>query len=376
MFAKKFLALLLAGGMTLALAACTPPEGTGGGTGGGEQQEHFTNAPDGWVEALTDSDFSQGLYVYGVDSRYHATNPWYILDTDAENRVDSVWKLAQWGCFVNYFLDEELWPRGYSSYEENDAYYVYPATEANNTLSADGWVNIRNNTNNVSVNAQTGAIKLYADTRAEYGVTPAYTDAPRASNPRKDGEAWPHLLIEQNIAGNVTLADLSGVYFDIGFTVQVCEDHTENKNTGLHSAQLLWYVLVQCIDQEKDSFGDFYWFGIPIVDARDGSTDYYVPPYSGLDGGKGDATGAMIYNVSNYDFVEGGVQLGTKYEVSVDFYEEITAAFSELQQNDYFSDCDLSDMRIYSTNFGWEIPGTYNVGVDVDWLSIKYVLNA
>lgn len=371
---KKLAALLLAGGMALALCACTQSNPSDE-TGGDEQEEHFTNAPDGWVEALTDPDFSQGLNVYGVDSRYHATNPWYILETDPDNNTESVWKLAQWGCFVNYFLDDDLWPRGYGSYEENEVYYEYPATEANYSLSSDGWAVIQNETNQFSVNAQTGAFKLYADARAEYGVTPAYTDAPRASDPRADGEAWPHLLIEQNIASGATLADLSGVYFDIGFTVQVCEDYTRNKQEDMHTAQLLWYVLIQCVDSTKASFGDFYWFGIPILDARDGTTDYYVPASNALDGGKGDSTGAMICNVSNYDFIDGGVELGKKYEVSVDFYDKIVQAFRSLQENDYFTDCDLSDMRIYSTNFGWEIPGTYKVGVDVDWLSIKYVMS-
>ncbi len=368
---KKLFAFLAAAVFALNLCACGKNDGKGKESENGDGG-HFTNAPTNYTEALTDTDFSQGFTIYGVDSRYHSTNAWATFDTDSDNTADPVWKIAQWGCFSHYFLDSERWPRGYDSLEGNE-HYVYPAADLRYATDSDGYVRIANDTSSISVNSKTGSVKLYCDARNEYGVTPRYCEKPRISAPRAEGEAWPHLLIEQSIAGTTSLADVSGVYFDMGFTMRVCEDYTEPKLASRHTAQFQWIISVQCCNSARDSYGESFWFDIPIVDARDGSTEYKTTAASFEDNGKDDSTGNMICSVSNYDFIDGGVTLGKKYEVSVNMYDKITEAFRSLQRGGRFSDCELSDMRIFSTNIGWELPGTYNVGVDIDYVSMKYI---
>ena len=357
--AVLFLALCFTGGAAACGGTESPPDD-------GKTEEHFTNAPAGATEALYDKSFDYGLNVFGVDSRYHSTSPWYQLKPDAASLEDPIWKLGQWGCFVNYFLDREL------TFVEGSVEYSYPATDANLT-EEDGWVTISNPTSSVSVNTSSGSVKLYQDTREEYGVTPAYAEAPRASLPRKDGEAWPHLIIEQNIVSNTALADLKGVYFDMGFTLTKCDDYTPDKNESLHSAQFQWIISIECFNTEKSSYRDMYWFDIPIVDARTGDTSAKTEEFAHYDGGKEDATGSLIYGISNYDFVDGGVEIGEKYEVSVDLYDKIVASFEYAQSEGLFTDCTLADMRIATTNIGWEVTGVYDVGVDIEYLSMKYV---
>lgn len=369
---KRITMFILAAALACSVCGC----GNGNdnpGDGGGKKEEHFTNAGSEYVEALTDTDFSQGFNIYGVDSRYHATNPWATFDTVEGNTVDPVWHISQWGCFTNYFLDGERWKRGYDSHEGNE-HYVYPATEMNYKRESDGFVSISNPTSHISVNPSTGSVKLYCDAREEYGATPAYCSFPRISAPRAERQAWPHLLIEQSIAGSVSLADISAAYFDMGFTMKVCEDYTEPKVASRHTAQFQWIICVQCCNSSLDAYGEAFWFNIPIVDARDGTCEYRTQASSGLDSGKDDSTGNMIYSVSNYDYTGGAVSLDKKYELSVDMYGKITEAFGSLKKSGRLNGCELSDMRIFSTNIGWELPGTYNVGVDIDYVSLKYVM--
>lgn len=359
---KRPMTCLLAFALFFALAGCTPAENTSGS----EAEKPFTNAPEGAVEALYDPEFAFGFNIFGVDSRYHSTSPWYQLKIDESSVEDPIWKIGQWGCFVNYFLDSE------KTYLEDGKEFTYPATDAHAQTEGD-WKTISNPTSTISVNAKTGSVKLYQDTRQEYGVTPSYCDSPRASLPRKEGEAWPHLIIEQNIVSNTSLGELEGIYFDMGFTLTKCDDYTPDKNTSLHSAQFQWIISIECFNPEKTSYRDYYWFDIPIVDARYGETTYKTDPFANYDGGKEDSTGNLIYGISNYDFIDKGAEVGKENAVSVDLYDAIAQSFVYAQSEGLFTDCTLEDMRIATTNIGWEVTGVYDVGVDISYLSMKYV---
>jgi len=71
--------------------------------------------------------------------------------------------------------------------------------------------------------------------------------------------------------------------------------------------------------------------------------------------------------------ISGGIEAGRHYTVSVDLYPHLLASFERMRQEGYYADCTLSDMRISTTNIGWELPGTFDAGVEVDYLSVKYV---
>ena len=337
----------------LALGAC----------GCGPQESEAGGEDDRLVEALYDPDFAMGLNLFGVDSRFHAANPWEVWRFDEDSFEDPIWKLGTWGCFVNYFLDTE------STFVESGVSYTYPARPLS-VSEKDGFYTISNPTNTVSVNPTTGSVKLYQDAREEYGKTPAYADAPRLSNPRKNGEAWPHLLVEQNIVQNVRLSEVEKIYFDTEFCVTKCDDYTPNKDNGLHTAQFQWIVSVKCVNPNSAFYNKYYWFDVPLYNAN--------VPHNGegahFDGGKEDATGMLIYTVDNYDFVDGGVKIGETYAPRVDLYPQLVKAFAAAQENGLFTDCTLADMKLDTTNVGWENPGTYDTGVDIGHLSIQYLM--
>lgn len=330
-------------------------------SGGGEGHRHFSNAPETAKELLFDTNFEYGFDIFGLNN-YHTVLPWAKLLTSDNDALDPAWRIAQWANYVNYFLEKDKTVTETGGEVRYAANWTEPEEK-------DGWLTISNLTSTVSVNPDTGSFSLFCDSSREYGVTPSYAQAPKMHNPRQAFEDWPHLLLEQYIPAGTSLGDWEAVWFDIAFTVKKAENLTPNYNPGLHTAQFSWIFTMTCDNRSKPSHGKGYWFTLPLYDYR-----YKVIKASFMeDGGKESATGDMMYGLSNEVAVPGGIEAGRHYTVSVDLYPHLLASFERMRQEGYYADCTLSDMRISTTNIGWELPGTFDAGVEVDYLSVKYV---
>ena len=348
---KKLLSSLLAFSLLFCVSACET------------QPDTPTNPQDEYVELLYDASFSRGFNLYGPDSRYHATSPWerFTLDSAA----DPFWKLASWGCFVNYYLDRAL------TVTEDGKTYSYPARPVSVTENGGAYA-LSNPSYTVKVNPRTGYLSLKLDSSAEYGVTPSYTDAPRISSPRKANEAWPHLLIEENIADPVTVAEMSELVFSLDFSVTEAECLMSDSqfDKSLHTAQITWFISVACINPASAFYNRYIWFGLPVYDYR-----YPVPSYNEsahFDGGKDDATGMLIYNPPRAEYLGEEIEIGERYAFSKDMLPKIARAFEIAKEKGVFTDCTLSDMRVVNTNIGWELPGTFSAAFEIYNMSIKY----
>ena len=320
-----------------------------------------TNAPEGYTEALFDRRYNYGVNILGLNN-YHTVLPWAKIYPHGEQELDPYWRLAQWGYYNNYFLQKD------ASYTETNGVINYTKNWTEPVKDGD-WITISNKASTVSLNIATGGFKLYTDVREEYGVTPPYATHPIISNPRRAGEDWPHLLMEQAIPCPLTLGDITATYFDIAFTVEKAENHTPNYNTSLHTAQFSWIFTISCVNRSSPSYGKGYFFSLPLYDYR----TKIIPASFMVDSGKESATGDMMYGLCNEDMVKGGVEVGTRYECSVNLYEQLKASFERMQGDGNFNNCTLSDMRINTTNIGWELPGTFDVGLEVEYISLKYI---
>lgn len=347
---KKFLALVLILCLCGMTAACSEaPDGPD--PSGGED----------YIELLTDKNFARGFNLFGPESRFHATDYWEQLFF--ESTADPFWKLATWGCFNNYFLDRDL------TVTEEGKTYTYPKNPLNTVKEGD-WYTISNPSVTVKANPTQGSLVLSLDSSQEYGKTPAYTDAPRLSSPRKSGEAWPHLLIEQNIVSSLTLDQVEEAVFSLDFNVSKVERlmSDEEFDSSLHTAQITWFVSIACINPMSQFYNQYIWFGVPIY-------DYRFPSMSEsfhIDGGKEDATGMLIYGSPTEDYLPDGVEVGKRISFQHDFYPNMQRAFNVARERGLFADCTLADMRIINTNLGWELPGTFDATFELYGMSIQY----
>ncbi len=191
---------------------------------------------------------------------------------------------------------------------------------------------------------------------------------------RREGEAWPHLLIDQDLSDrDLDLSALEYLRFSLDFCIEACECRMQKDefDPTLHTAQFQWYCTLRNQNRNSPDFGDTIWFGLQFYDAR-------MPRPGGtiqVDGGKEDASGFAIYCVEYDKFLSEPVKIGEKYSVRFDLLPEICTAIGKVKKFEgvrSFRNTNMSDLRVTSMNLGWELPGTYDVRSWFSGLSLNY----
>ncbi len=218
----------------------------------------------------------------------------------------------------------------------------------------------------LSVNVKTGDISLTLNAEAEYE-----TD-------RKEGEPWPCILIEQSWFGGdlIRVADLSELTMRMDYTVTKLEDKMHGApHAGLHCAQLVWYVTLQNRNLDSPDYGKYIWFGLCLYDNRLAGTVSAL--YAAEDGGKEENTGAFIYQPSSSDWSPTGrvANVKEKMQIRFDLRKAAKEAYDLAIARNYLGGTKFEDLYIGSTNFGFEVTGTYNVSADISNLGIIWQQN-
>ncbi len=187
--------------------------------------------------------------------------------------------------------------------------------------------------------------------------------------PRKQGENWPHLLMEQHFISPVKLDDIAGLLYNINTQLIYCDNKMSagTMKEDLHTAQITLFLSVQNLTQNSKGYRDFIWFGLPLYDYR----YKMVPAYKAQDAGKGDASGKYIYSLASQDLSTESVHTKNWVHMSNDIYPHITQAFKEAKAKGYLVDTEWKDLRIASMNLGWELPGTFDAGIQWKALTLK-----
>lgn len=192
-------------------------------------------------------------------------------------------------------------------------------------------------------------------------------------SPRKNGEAWPSLLLECDFT-KITAKKIAS-FERLVYSMDVRINYAENKmgkdfNSSMHTGQTTAYFTVQNLNRESKGYGDYIWFGIPIFDAR-----YEFPTaFHMQDGGKADATDKLIYVMGGPEFLRTYYDKNPKDKewahCQINILEHIKAALKVAHLNGFMKDTTYEDMRIGAFNIGWEIQGTFNCSMDIKNISL------
>ncbi len=283
------------------------------------------------VSVLGDHRFEKGLSLKGTNSSTSPTGK-YIYPFGGEQE-QSVWELAEWGS--KYQLSQEQ-------------------------LETVGETKIYRDPGKAISFAQQGS-----------HVTMTVTASQEYDAPRKNNEAWPHLLIEQAIPSKPLLKALKGLLlqFDGRLVQNEMKMTAEQFDPGLHTAQFQLFLNVQDLNPESPAYGDYLWFGIPFYDYRHRQAEVYAAQ----DVGKGDATGKFIYSLANTDFMEGSYHDGEWIRVEKDLYPFIMKALEIAKERGYLKNSALEDFRVSGMNLGWEVPGTFDVSFEFKEFDLKAI---
>lgn len=194
------------------------------------------------------------------------------------------------------------------------------------------------------------------------------TDLYYQGKPAVQGDYWPHLLIEQdNFSQSMESSkDMAFLSCDadrlvLSMDIRLMEFvETPIDGDWVRAAQFLMYFYVKGTDTH-----DFCWFGVQLFDSRQDRTGHYV----GYDGGKADASGAMIYSIgSKYAYRNSGRTLyrnkqpdigGEWVHVEIDLKPYLEDMLKKGLADGYFTVDSLSELYIGGMNVGWETIGTF-----------------
>ena len=211
-------------------------------------------------------------------------------------------------------------------------------------------------------NAETKAIDLIYRASVDY-------DTPRVGD-----QGWSHMLLEQNFANPPLISALSEVHVAMDFTInQMDLKMTEEEyNFNLHTAQLVWFITLTNMSDTYGTPGDYIWFGVPLYDARGMAREDTVQYDKG--------TAHYIYGVAVHNYMDEYIESSTfdtdylpiQTDIKFDYniYPLFKSAFEQVQASGGMQGARFEDMAVTYMNMGWEIPGTYDVGVTIRGMDI------
>lgn len=281
-------------------------------------------------ELIEDNHFHRGFILWepkpGQHVRYGELNGF-----DAKTKP--VWGLSQWSSKL-------------------------PLEAAALTRSTDGALVCSNSAKSIVLgpNGTTKAdFSMAVNTGAEYGATA-----------RKSGEPWVHLLVEQEFDPPAPLKSISAAKLHVEARLLRSRNlHRNDYTTGLHAAQFQIFFTVQNRNRESPGHGDLLWFGIPIYDNR----HRFVPEFKAQDFG---GTAKFIFTPEGKTFTSASAHDGGWVVIERDLLPLMREALETAWARGFLKDSkQFEDYSIGGMNMGWELPGTFDVEMQVRNLSLK-----
>jgi len=285
------------------------------------------------LEVIADKNFNNGIHLLGTNSAN--ASPITQLYPFGKTGAEPNWTLAQWGSNFNLIDVKPKVVSGKTSYEDPGKRISFEAKD------------------------KTVLVSMEIIGSNEY------------PSPRKDNQDWPHLLLGQEVKSKVRLSKMQSLQYNIDARLMYDENKMGSTlNPKLHTSQVSFYLAVQNINEKSATYGDFFWFGLPLYDHRYRD----IKEYAEQDLGKADATKKFILNVAAKDLFTGPLQDKQWVSIKKNIYPLLLNAFKKAQERGFLRGTQFSDLGIGSMNFGWEVPGTFDCGLQFKNLGLTAIL--
>ncbi len=282
------------------------------------------------VSILGDPAFAGGLALKRAGGP-----PAGVLRPFGPGATTAIWELAEWGS-------------------------GHMLSEADRTEQGD-WRRYANAGKKIEFMAVDGGVSTVMDVyaSAEY------------DHPRKPGQPWPHLLVEQSFPDKPLLSAIDGVMLSFEGKLGFARSRMAQGeyDAGLHAAQFQLFITVQDLDTASARHGDYLWFGIPFYDSRYEQSEVYAAQ----DVGKDDATGKFIYSMASADFMSGTFHSGDWIRIEKDILPNILNAFALAQDRGYLTGTTIDGFGLTGMNLGWEVPGTFDVRFEIKEFDLSVI---
>lgn len=285
------------------------------------------------VSLLGDHNFEAGLYLKGDVSG--APSAGAVLYPFGKKSDKPIWQLAEWAS--KYLLHQsDMVEKDGAKWYENKGKLISFVHEGNTTK-----------------------VRMDVKASAEY------------DHPRKSGEDWPHLLIEQEFITKPFLKYIDQLVLNFEGRLVDCVSQMPpgSFDAGLHTAQFQLFITLQNLNPQSPSYGELVWFGVPFYDYR----NYQQEVYAAKDIGKGDATGMFIYSLGTTDYMQGSFHDGNWIKIEKNLKPLMVRAFDIAKERGYLKGAYIDDIRVSGMNLGWEVPGTFDAGFEFRGFDLNYL---
>ena len=288
------------------------------------------------VEIFDDIEFNHVFGLKGLDSTITGQNVFGELKWDGAKPGHS-WTITEW----------------------NSAHLLKDEVIAIKTVNSG--IHFKNESKSVVLYPGKNMISLKTLCSKEY-------KAPRKSHT----DPWIHLLLEQKVPENrsVFLADVAHMFVELEFEIPFDKNMMTEKefNPDMHTSQVSWYFTIENAASEKLDFEgrpDYYWFGLPLYDHRFGI-------FKGEDIQYDRGTQKLIYKMDESSYIKDDkIQIGKTYSFKIDIIENLKKGFDLTKKEGWLKGAEWKDMKIGSTNIGWENPGTLDSEFFIKKISVK-----
>lgn len=292
------------------------------------------------VQLFRDHNFEQG---FGLKSVVEGASPVVVGVLDCGKKdVNSRWRIAQWWSrFSLEGVEPVFLPSGGVEYSNEGKTFRWEPDQ-------DG------------VNVLTLYVKGYNEYEGKI---------------RPDGAGWPHLLIEQHFDQTLYIHKLKSLFVHYEVLITECINYIskEEYDPQKHCAHVVSFFAIGNRNRDKKSYGQYFWFGMPIFDSR-----YDIPPaYQAKDApsdpdAEKKGTGMFIYEVDGRELWDRNINDGKWHMMEKNMLPYILEGFYVAREHGYLEDADLEDMALNSFNMGWEVTGPYDAGVKLKNISAEY----
>jgi hypothetical protein len=217
-----------------------------------------------------------------------------------------------------------------------------------------GGIHLANPARSISFGGKDHILTLAVNAAEEYG-----------DRPRAEGQPWVHLLVEQQVASQPRLGDLRSLRLQLeARQARARLARADGHDPKRHAAQFLLFLSVQNLEQQSPGFGNYLWFGVPVFDNRHRSSETYAAQDFG-------GTGKFIYTPGTKHFTPGSTHDGDWVKFDADLLPLIREGLAVARSKGFLKGTDGDDLlRVAALNMGWEVPGTFDVEMQVRGLSL------
>jgi hypothetical protein len=142
---------------------------------------------------------------------------------------------------------------------------------------------------------------------------------------------------------------------------------TNDYSPSLHAAQFLVYLTVANRNPKASGYQECFWFGIPVYDNRNS----IIPTYEAQDFGN---TKLFIFTPGSTNFTAASTHAGEWVTFAKDLLPLIREGLEHARAKGFIKgSADLADYRPLGIFIGWEVPGMFQVELQIRNLSLKAV---